>query len=776
MSEPRAEQLLTCNECVALAPLLYVAWADGELSPKEIAEVRRASSAGDLTEKQQAVLDSWMNPTTPPSSTELLRLFRYVSEQLSRLDAGARGSLVDVGFGLAALHDGEPGDASHRALKEIEGALGLVGSEVVRELFVDRPPVEQHFAEQDAAIAPSRLTEILDGDYREDWQKVRTLLLRSEFREDGHTHDHDRFRERVRDWVKLLADEGFGAMGYPESVGGGGRMDRFIEIFEALGMFDLSLVVKFGVQFGLFGGAVLNLGTERHHQELLPATGRAELLGGFAMTELGHGSNVRDIETIAHYDAERGVFVVHSPSPSARKEWIGNAAVHGRTMVVFAQLETAGEQHGVHALVVPVRDEDGRLLPGVTIADCGPKMGLNGVDNGRITFDHVEVPRDALLDRYATVHEDGRYESPIASQARRFFTMLGTLVGGRIGVGAAAVTASKSALAIAVRYGALRRQFGPAGKKEWRILDYLTHGQRLFPRIAATYALHFAITDLQAAWRDHEGDDMREIESLAAGIKAIATWHAIDTAQQCRECCGGMGFLSLNRICEIRKDVDVFATFEGDNVVLLQLVAKGLLSGYARSFQTDLVGTLLSQIRKRASAAIMEANPFARRWTGEAHLRDREFHEQALAFRTDDLMRSAASRVKKRTDAGQDAFDAVMEVQDHLVELAVAHVEQRVHASFAKAVSELAPGPERDALELLRCLYAVWRLHESSAWFLENGYVEASKARALRKLFGTLCQEVRPLALPLVDGFGVPDEVLAAPIAFEGYTESPALG
>jgi acyl-CoA oxidase len=776
MTTPSADELVSCNECVTLAPLLYVAWADGALEPDEVAAVRAAAAAlEDLSDKQRAAIDGWLDPEAPPSSTELLRLFRLVRQRVAGLDAKTRGSLVDVGLSLAKLNGGEPTEATHRALSEVEQALGLVGSEIVRELFATRPPVAQHFVEPTVTLSAERLTAILDGDYAADWQRVRRLLVRPEFRNDGKAHDQAAFRERVASWIATLVEAGLGAVGYPESVGGEGRMDGFVEIFEALGMFDLSLVVKFGVQFGLFGGAIFNLGSERHHRELLGGIGRAEIMGGFAMTELGHGSNVRDLETVARYEPERGVFVLHSPSPSARKEWIGNAAVHGRVMVVFAQLEVDSESHGVHAFVVPVRDDEGRLMPGVGIEDCGPKMGLNGVDNGRIRFDHVEVPRDALLDRYGRVDEQGRYDSPIASPARRFFTMLGTLVGGRIGVGATSITASKTALAIAIRYGALRRQFGPAGEPERCILDYRTHQQRLFPRLAATYALHFAITDLQAAWRDHLGDDMREVESLAAGIKAIATWHAIDSAQQCRECCGGMGFSSINRIAEIRKDVDVFATFEGDNVVLLQLVAKGLLTGYAKAFQSDLVGTVLGQMRRRAAESLLEKNPFTARWTNDDHLRAVGFHRQAFAFRTSDLMRSAAARVKTRTDRGMDGFDAVMDVQDHLVSLAIAHVEERIHASFAAAVEAVPPGAEHDALERMRSLYAVWRLHEAGGWFMENGYLEPNKARALRKLVGTLCSELRPLAIPLVDGFGIPDEVLEAPIAFEGYAEPSLL-
>src|SRR5699024_4493143 len=130
------------------------------------------------------------------------------------------------------------------------------------------------------------------------------------------------------------------------------------------------------------------------------------------------------------------------------------------------------------------------------IEDCGHKMGLNGVDNGRLYFDHVRIPRENLLDRYASVSPEGGYDSSIASDDKRFFTMLGTLVGGRISVAAASITAARKALAIAIRYGALRRQFGGGDGVETRILDYKTHQTRLFPALARNFALHFAVEHL----------------------------------------------------------------------------------------------------------------------------------------------------------------------------------------------------------------------------------------------------------------------------------------
>ena len=79
--------------------------------------------------------------------------------------------------------------------------------------------------------------------------------------------------------------------------------------------------------------------------------------------------------------------------------WITNGAVHARHTVVFAQLIIDGTGHGVHAVLVPIRDKEMRTLPGVTVVDMGYKMGLNGVDNARLSFNNVRVPRTNLLNR-----------------------------------------------------------------------------------------------------------------------------------------------------------------------------------------------------------------------------------------------------------------------------------------------------------------------------------------------------------------------------------------
>src|SRR5438046_1850972 len=217
-----------------------------------------------------------------------------------------------------------------------------------------------------------------------------------------------------------------------------------------------------------------------------------------------------------------------------------SAARDGRMAAVFAQLVTGGQGRGVHVFLVPIRDERGRACPGVRIEDCGEKGGLNGVDNGRLWFDQVRVPREALLDRFGAVAPDGSYTSPIANDTRRFFTMLGTLVSGRVSVAGAGLSAAKLALTIAIRYGLTRRQFrAPGSDREVTLLDYLQHQRRLLPALATTYALHFAQEALVTALHDAgDGDsadeaEQRRLETLAAGLKAVSTWHTTQTIQTC---------------------------------------------------------------------------------------------------------------------------------------------------------------------------------------------------------------------------------------------------
>ncbi|TVP72479.1 MAG: acyl-CoA oxidase, partial [Gemmatimonadales bacterium] len=574
-------------------------------------------------------------------------------------------------------------------------------------------------------------------------------------------------REQVYRALGRIAEEGFGMLGLPGELGGENDIPASILVFETLGFGDMSVLVKFGVQFGLFGGSILQLGTEHHHRTWLASVGRLELPGCYAMTEVDHGSNVRDLETEAHWDPEVEGFRIRTPHPGARKDWIGNAALHGRMATVFARLVVEGEDHGVHAFLVPIRDEEGRTMAGVEIEDCGAKVGLHGVDNGRLAFRDVTIPRGHLLDRFGQVTKDGRYESSISSPGRRFFTMLETLVTGRISIAAASVSAAKTGLAIAIRYSADRRQFGPSGKPEMPILGYLSQQRLLLPRLAATYGLHFAVRQLverMGARSSHEDDP--GIETLAAGLKVLASRNAQETLQACREACGGRGYLAENRLGTLRDDTDVFTTFEGANVVLLQLVARSLLSEYRDQMgELDLRG-IIRLVSERAGAEVQRRNPIRSRRTGEEHLRDPETHREAFRFREQRLLSSVARRLKHRIDGEMDSFEALNECQDHVVSLGRAHMEAEVLDAFLAGAADAPDEDVRLVLESLAALWALERLEADRAWFLEAGWMEPPQSRALRGLVNRLCGELADQAVPLVDAFGIPDSVLRAPAAF----------
>ena len=678
--------------------------------------------------------------------------------------------------------------------------------------------------ENQTSFDPSALQRLLDGRYAEVRERVRERMTRVDFASVIGMPTAE-YRERVFEWMQMLAAEGGTALGFPVEYGGADDPGANVASFETLALGDLSLLVKVGVHYGLWGGAVQQLGTKVHHDRYLRDTATFALPGAFAMTEAGHGSNVQALLTTATYDPATREFVVTTPSDDARKEYIGNAACHGRVAAVFAQLIVGGQAHGVHTLVVPLRDEDGNVCEGVRIEDSGEKIGLNGVDNGQIWFDKVRVPREALLNRYGDVTPGGTYTSPIDNPNKRFFTMLGALIQGRVCISAASVTTAKTALTIAVRHGLRRRQFGPPGGEEVVVLDYRTHQRRLMPALAKTYALHFAQQELtakfdavfsgraaeaagraaevaetaEAAGRATDGNgatavpstaqapssgtpqaadapdrDRRELESLAAGMKAATSWHAVSTIQTCRECCGGAGYMAVNRFAALRADTDIFTTFEGDNTVLMLLAAKGLLTNYADHFEdlnpvgmvtfvaSQMVETVLERLFARKIAQVI--SDVVPSGDERRNLLDRDYQLDLFSWREGHIVASVANRFKRGLGEGYDPFEVFRAVQDHAVNAARAHIDRLVLESFVRAIEGCEDDGLREPLGRLCDLYALANLEEDRGFFEEHGRLNSARCKQITREVNRLCDEVRGQAGLFVDGFGIPDAVLTAPI------------
>jgi len=743
----------------AFIPLVYLVWSDDLLTQKEFATIQQfINDLVWLSPEEKEQLLSKVDISNPPSRNELAQWKLDIEKSIQ--DKASIKSIFDIAEALSEK------DVDISTIKpeftKLENDLGILGEEVIQN-FKTKASSFTANSQTTSNFDIQKITELLDGKEAAIIKRVKSVISRPEFAYETST-DINVYRQTVYNWCKILADENLGSMAYPKEYGGGGNVEDYFAIMETLSYHDLSLVIKFGVQFGLWGMSVQSLGTEKHYAKYLKDIGSLKIPGCFAMTETHHGSNVKGLETTATYNHENQTFVIHTPNKNAQKEYIGNAAVHGQMATVFAKLIIDDHDYGVNAFVVPLRDPNGTTLNGITIGDCGHKMGLNGVDNGTILFDNVVIPKENMLDRFASVNDKGEFESPIPSDNRRFFTMLGTLVGGRIGIPRSALAAAKSGLTIAIRYSDQRRQFGPEGGSEVPILNYRMHQRRLLPPLAKTYAVHFALQYLTKRFLNKTEDEMQEIEALAAGMKSYSTWSTRDILQECREACGGKGYLSENRIDALKNDTEIYTTFEGDNTVLMQLVAKNRLSEFRKAFGEMGSLGIINYVYENAKVAITEKNPIATRRTDDEHLLDDQFHLQAFIHREKTILASAAQRIKKLVDGGLEPYDAFNVVQHQMIDVAQAYLERVVLEQFQAAIKTVQDEKSKEILTKLYQLYALSQLEKNKGWYLEDGYMEAVKTKAIRKMVNQLCWDIRPDAVALVNAFDIPESCLAAPI------------
>lgn len=329
-----------------------------------------------------------------------------------------------------------------------------------------------------------------------------------------------------------------------------------------------------------------------------------------------------------------------------------------------------------------------------------------------------------------------------------------------------------------MRYAEERRQFpGPDGK-ETVLLDYGMHQRRLIPLLAQTIAMDFASDKLLNVFDEvfsgrHSSDENRqELETLAAALKPLSTWAALDTLQEVREACGGAGFMAKNRVAGLRADLDIYVTFEGDNHVLLQLVGKRLLTDYAAQFKggdrSALAKAAAEQVRDRLgrfglrqfAQDVVDLGQAAR---SIESLRESDAQRALLEDRVHTMISEIAMALNQARKNNTE-FETLQANQAKLIEAARAHAELLQWEAFTEALPKFS-GETLTVMTWLRDLFAFNLFEKHAAWYLVHGRMSSQRVESVTAYADRLIQRLRRQALDIVDAFGYDDSILRAEIA-----------
>mmetsp|Transcript_51553 Transcript_51553/g.148733 ORF Transcript_51553/g.148733 Transcript_51553/m.148733 type:complete len:707 (-) Transcript_51553:54-2174(-) len=532
----------------------------------------------------------------------------------------------------------------------------------------------------------------------------------------------------------------------------------------------------------MFVPNIVSLCDEEQQKEWLPLCRDWKMIGCYAQTEVGHGSNVRGLETTATFVPESksgvkgGSFVIHSPTLTSGKFWpgtLGRTANHA--MVIARLIDGEGVDRGVHNFLVPLRSmEDHTLLPGVKTGDIGPKIGYNNMDNGFAYFDNVTIPRRNMAMRFATVDEQGKYSKKRVSAAASkvaYITMMQ--------VRAMIVIGSAKALAVGttinVRYSAVRKQgYSEDGKTEVQILDYKQQQHRIFPLLAASYCFFFTGRNLWKKLKSIEERliknkpvtkvEVTDIHASSSALKSFTTTVAADGIEECRKACGGHGFLACSGLPELINSYLQSPTVEGDNHMLPQQVIKVLLkllqavqsnSGVEAYKTCDSYGLVPSL------EAILHGGHETCKAVDQGSLSDLSTLLLAFRHRAARLLAVVGQQINEDVMNGKPMQTAWNNALVAMAKASRAYSLFLVLRDFQQGIQEegrnvLGPN-EVDVLTDLAKLFGLYWMEKEIGDFLEDGYLSAKQAKWIAASDLEALDKVRPNAVALVDARDISD-------------------
>lgn len=532
------------------------------------------------------------------------------------------------------------------------------------------------------------------------------------------------------------------------------------------------------LHFEAFMRTIELLGSEEQKAKWLPKCLTLQAIGCYCQTELGHGSDVKNLETTATYDVTTREFVIHSPTVSSIKFWPGGLGKLSNHAVVQAQLYIKDKHYGVQTFIVKIRDDEHIPCEGIHVGDIGSKFGFNSEDNGFVKFTNYRIPRENLLNRYVNVSEEGEFTSASESAIRLGY---GNMLYLRLMIFFGRSIQFSRLATIAIRYSIIRRQFKDAETGEERqILDYQTQQYRLFPLLGISYAIRLAFIDLQKKYKTYEEEIadgkeplglLKEIHTLCSCLKPLVTWRMRRFGEYVKQCCGGHGFLNVSGIHRIIKSEEGLVTAEGTNLVIIQQTGRFLLEE-AQKLQK---GEKLTGITDFLNDYAVSSTKKATNYSSINEMLVAAFNRR-VAFYLD----YASKKFQKLMSSGLDIQTVWNEkVQQDFIDLSMYFADAyMLRSAFEKLQScDYVTESTRPHVEKAMQIYAIYCIMEEMPSFLVTGFFTNSDIEGLREVFREALQSCRKNALAMVDGFGYRDDELNSVLgSYDGDVYNKLIG